>query len=72
VNTGTPARYMANAAPLLAECRPICSGENPSVFLPMAAAANHNRFSNFVPEKLMYFPLVMRNVLTGVSGVVVW
>jgi hypothetical protein len=42
------------------------------VFLPMAAAANHNRFSNCVPEKLMYFPLVMRNVLTGVSGVVVW
>jgi hypothetical protein len=29
VYTETPARYIAIAAPLLAECSPICSGLNP-------------------------------------------
>ncbi len=55
MNMGTPERYIAIAAPLLAECRPISYGENPSVSLPMAAAANRKRLSNCVPENRCIF-----------------
>lgn len=40
VYTGTPARYIAMAAPIRAKCRPICSAVNPNLLGPMAVAAS--------------------------------
>jgi len=40
VQTRTPERYIAIAAPHLAECRPISFGVNPSLSFPIAAAAS--------------------------------
>ena len=44
VKTGTPARYIAIAAPLCAECKPILSAVNPNASGPMIEAANRRRF----------------------------
>jgi len=44
VNTGTAAKYIAIAAPLRAECKPILSAVNPNKSGPMVEAANRRRF----------------------------
>jgi len=51
VKTGTPARYTAIAAPLLAECRPISFAEKPKMAEPIEGVASHRRRKSSVPEK---------------------
>jgi hypothetical protein len=45
VKTGIPARYIAIAALLLAECSPICLAVKPNVSAPMAVVASRRRFN---------------------------
>jgi len=51
VNTGTWAKYIAIAAPLLAEWRPICLDVNPRESRPKEVTAKRRRFNHSVPEK---------------------
>jgi hypothetical protein len=68
VNTGTPARYIAMAMPLLTECNPIWLVENPRLSGPNIFAARHSRFSNCVPVKSNFVPSSNMYVFTVVSG----
>ncbi len=68
VKTGTPARYMAMVAPLLAECKPSWFGWNPSLSGPSVEAAMRRRLSSSCPVNRCRVELLCRNVLTGVSG----
>jgi hypothetical protein len=52
VKTGTPAKYMAIAAPLLAECNPRWFGVNPSLSGPRVVAAKHRHDKSFFAENL--------------------
>jgi hypothetical protein len=67
VNTGTPARNIAIAAPLLAECSPICFAVNPRISGPIAVVAIQSCFNNSGPVKRCRLPFCNRNVFTGVS-----
>jgi hypothetical protein len=70
VNTGTPARYIAIAAPLLAECKPICDSVSPKVSGPKAFVARQRCYSSSVPVKYCSLPSGCRKEFTGVSGLI--
>ncbi len=57
VNTGKWAKYIAIAAPLLAEWRPISFAENPKESGPTAVAASLSFLRSSEPEKKVNFPL---------------
>jgi hypothetical protein len=68
VKTGMPAKYMAIAAPLLAECRPISFSENPRISGPSVLVALRNCFSTCCPVKWCKDPSGRQNTFTGVSA----
>ncbi len=68
VNTGMPARYIAMAAPLHAEWRPIWFAVNPSSSLPIAVAAKQRRFSSTVLVNKVFDPSLWKKVFTDVSS----
>ncbi len=68
VKIGTPANYIAIAAPLHAECNPIWDGENPNSSGPMEAAAKRGRASISGPVKKCNFPSNVLYVFTVVDG----
>ncbi len=51
VKTGTLVRYIAIAAPLLAECRPFSFAENPKMSEPIEVVASRRHRKSSVPEK---------------------
>lgn len=68
VNTGTWAKYIAMAAPLLAEWRPISFAENPKESGPTAVAASLSFLRSSEPEKKVNFPLGSWNLFTVSDG----
>ncbi len=68
VNTGTPARYIAIAAPLLAECNPIWSGVKPSSSEPREAAAILSLERSSGPENKWVLLSLDINVFTVIDG----
>ncbi len=66
VYTGTPARYIAIAAPLLVEWRPIQSAENPNVSFPIAVVAHRSCCRSMRPVMRHFFPS-LKYVFTWVS-----
>ena len=68
MKTGMPAKYMAIAAPLLAECRPISFSENPRISGPSVLVALRNCFSTFCPVKWCKDPSGRQDTFTGVSA----
>jgi hypothetical protein len=58
VKTGTPERYMAIAAPLQAECKPISLGWKLRVLWLIAAAANLICFNRLGPESKCVEPFL--------------
>ncbi len=64
VNTGTPVRYIAIAAPLLAEWSPIWEEVKPKTSGPSAVAALLSFFNNSVPVNRWIEPSVRRKELT--------
>jgi len=56
VNTGMWAKYIAMAAPLRAEYRPMSFAVNPRESGPTSVAASQSLFSNTVPVKGMILP----------------
>ncbi len=66
VKTGTPARFIAIAAPLWTECSPIWSGVNPSLSGPRDTAAIHSLDKCLGLENRCVLPSFDRNVFTVV------
>jgi len=64
VKTGTWANYIAMAAPLWAEWRPISFAVNPKESGPKVVAAWQIRFNNSVPVKKCFLPSVKWNRFT--------
>jgi len=70
VKTGIPARYIAIAAPLQAECNPICLAKNPSLSSLMDDAAIFGLCRSSFPVNKCSLLLLSMNVLTVLSLVV--
>ena len=68
VYTGTPDKFIAMAAPLLAECNPIWSGVKPSSSGPMEAAAILSREKSSGPENKWVLLSLDIKVFTIVVG----
>jgi hypothetical protein len=70
VKTGTPARYIAIAAPLRAEWRPNRFGWKPSLPSPIEVAASLRHLRSCGPVNWSLDPSLCKNVFTVVSVLV--
>jgi hypothetical protein len=68
VNTGTCAKYMAIAAPLLAECKPISFAVKPSESSPSVLAAKRRHLRNSDLENICFLPSGKQKRFTESAG----